>query len=196
VLTQRDRHLWDAMRQGFGTRRQPILIATTTAAYTSARFALEEHEYGEQLLENPAADPSRFVYLRNTPRDWDWRQEGHPADPERGISATGWYAANPALGQFLNISNLRAEAIEAEAKPSAENAFRVFRLNQWVSQTERWIDMHTWDRNGTAPVLRDSLKGRCCYAGSVGSPLPRFPGRPGRRGLHGVAEVLAAGQEL
>jgi phage terminase large subunit-like protein len=25
VLTQKDRHLWDAMRQGFGTRRQPNL---------------------------------------------------------------------------------------------------------------------------------------------------------------------------
>lgn len=165
VLTQKDRHLWDAMRQGFGTRRQPILIATTTAAYTSARFALEEHEYGESLLENPAADPSRFVYLRNTPRDWNWRDEGQPADPERGIPATGWYAANPALGSFLNISNLRAEAIEAEAKPSAENAFRVFRLNQWTSQAERWIDMQTWDRNGGEPVLREHLLGRCCYAG-------------------------------
>jgi phage terminase large subunit-like protein len=165
VLTQKDRHLWDAMRQGFGTRRQPILIATTTAAYTSARFALEEHEYGENLLNSPAADPARFVYLRNTPRDWNWRDEGQPADPERGIPATGWYAANPALGSFLNISNLRAEAVEAEAKPSAENAFRVFRLNQWTSQAERWIDMQTWDRNGGEPVLREDLLGRCCYAG-------------------------------
>ncbi|NUR00419.1 MAG: terminase large subunit [Streptomyces sp.] len=165
VLTQKDRHLWDAMRQGFGTRRQPILIATTTAAYTSARFALEEHEYGEGLLNNPAADAARFVFMRNTPRDWDWRDEGHPANPETGEPATGWYHANPALGDFLSIGNLRSEAVEAESKPSAENAFRVFRLNQWTSQAERWLDMQTWDRNGETPVLREHLAGRCCYAG-------------------------------
>jgi phage terminase large subunit-like protein len=165
VLTQKDRHLWDAMRQGFGTRRQPILIATTTAAYTSARFALEEHEYGENLLSSPAADHSRFVFMRNTPRDWDWRDEGQPGNPDTGEPATGWYHANPALGDFLSIGNLRSEAVEAESKPSAENAFRVFRLNQWTSQAERWIDMQTWDRNGGEPVLREHLAGRCCYAG-------------------------------
>ena len=165
VLTQRDRHLWDAMRQGFGTRRQPILIATTTAAYTSARFALEEHEYGEGILSSPASDPARFVFMRNTPRDWDWRDEGKPADPSTGEPATGWYHANPALGDFLSIGNLRSEAVEAESKPSAENSFRVFRLNQWVSQAERWLDMAVWDLNGAEAVDREALKGRCCYAG-------------------------------
>jgi phage terminase large subunit-like protein len=165
VLTQKDRHLWDAMRQGFGTRRQPILIATTTAAYTSARFALEEHEYGEQLLATPGADSARFVFMRNTPRDWDWRDEGTPANPATGEPATGWYLANPALGDFLSLANLRDEAVEAESKPSAENSFRVFRLNQWVSQAERWLDMAVWDANASEPVSREALKGRCCYAG-------------------------------
>ncbi len=165
VLTQRDRHLWDAMRQGFGTRKQPILIATTTAAYTTAAFALEEHEYGEQVLRDPNTDPSRFVYMRNCPKDWDWTDEGVPADPETGQEATGWYWANPALGDFLNINNLRAEAVEAKEKPSAQNSFRVFRLNQWTSQAERWIDMHVWDENGSTPVDIEKLRGRQCFAG-------------------------------
>lgn len=165
VLTQRDRHLWDAMRQGFGTRRQPILIATTTAAYTTATFALEEHEYGERVLANPAMDPSRFVYMRNTPKDWDWKDEGQPADPETGQEATGWYYSNPALGDFLNINNLRAEAQEAKDKPTAQNAFRVFRLNQWTSQAERWLDMSIWDENGEEKIDREKLRGRPCFAG-------------------------------
>lgn len=165
VLTQRDRHLWDAMRQGFGTRKQPIMIATTTAAYTTATFALEEHEYGERLLADPLLDPSRYVYMRNCPKDWDWRDEGQPANPETGEPATGWYYANPALGTFLNINNLRAEAQEAAEKPSAQNAFRVFRLNQWTAQAERWLDMSIWDENGETQVIREKLKGRSCFAG-------------------------------
>ncbi|MEU8086327.1 terminase TerL endonuclease subunit [Micromonospora sp. NPDC049101] len=165
VLTQRDRHLWDSLRQGFGTRAQPLLLAATTAAYTTAAFALAEHEYGESLIadrENQQRDPSRFVFIRGVPRDADWQDEGQPPSPEHP-QGTGWYFANPALGDFLNINNLRAEAKEAAEKPSAQNAFRVFRLNQWVSQAERWLDMNTWDANGTTTFARDSLKGRECF---------------------------------
>ncbi|MDM4721836.1 terminase large subunit [Micromonospora sp. WMMA1363] len=162
VLTQRDRHLWDSMRQGFGTRREPLLIAATTAAYTTAAFALAEHEYGLRLMDNPEIDPARFVFIRGVPRDADWRDEGVPPCPEHP-NGTGWYLANPALGDFLNINSLRAEAKEAAEKPSAQNAFRVFRLNQWVSQAERWLDMSVWDANGVDPLTRVDLMGRECF---------------------------------
>jgi phage terminase large subunit-like protein len=169
VLTQKDRHLWDAMRQGFGTRRQPILIAATTAAYKSAKFALEEHEYGESLLRNPEMDPSRYVFIRGVPEDADWTDEGEPARYDESgrcvRQATGWYWSNPALGDFLRIDDLRAEATEAKIKPRAQNAFRVFRLNQWVSQASRWLDMSEWDANGTVEVTREQLKGRPCVGG-------------------------------
>lgn len=161
VLTQKDRHLWDSMRQGFGTRREPILIAATTAAYTTAAFALAEHEHGERVVADPNIDPNRFVFMRNLPRDWDWQDEGEPPSA-KNPRGTGWYLANPALGDFLNINTLRAEAREAAEKPSAQNSFRVFRLNQWTSQAERWLDMSIWDANGTVTFTRDDLKGREC----------------------------------
>lgn len=163
VLTQRDRHLWDSLRQGFGTRKQPLLIAATTAAYTTAAFALAEHEYGELIERKPETDPARFVFMRNVPREWDWQDEGEPPSSEHP-KGTGWYLANPALGDFLNINNLRSEAKEASEKPSAQNSFRVFRLNQWVSQAERWLDMSVWDANGAA-FTREQMKGRECFAG-------------------------------
>ncbi|MDM4718466.1 terminase large subunit [Micromonospora sp. WMMA1363] len=76
-----------------------------------------------------------------------------------------WTALNegPRLGDFLNINSLRAEAKEAAEKPSAQNAFRVFRLNQWVSQAERWLDMSVWDANGVDPLTRVDLMGRECF---------------------------------
>jgi phage terminase large subunit-like protein len=165
VLTQRDRHLFDAMRQSFGTRRQPLMLCITTAAYTSARFALEEHEFSERVEKDSNLDPSRFVYLRNLPKDADWSVEGSPGDPAKGIKPTGWYWANPALGDFLNINTLRDEFRDAKEKPSAENAFRVFRLNQWVAQATRWIGMDAWKATAGDPVSREKLKGRPCYAG-------------------------------
>jgi phage terminase large subunit-like protein len=164
VLTQKDRHLWDAMRQGFGTRKQPIMIAATTAAYRTAAFALEEHEHGLRVRDDQNMDAARFVFARNVPDDWDWTDEGQPPSAEHP-KGTGWYLANPALGSFLNVNNLRAEAQEAKQKPTAQNSFRVFRLNQWVSQANRWLDMHLWDENGTVKVTREALRGRPCYGG-------------------------------
>lgn len=169
VLTQKDRHLWDAMRQGFGTRRQPIMIAATTAAYTSAAFALEEHEYGERVLADPLIDPARYVFMRNVPRDWDWENPGTPAvydaDGNCVSPATGWYWANPALGSFLSIGTMNAEYMEAKEKPTAQNSFRVFRLNQWVSQANRWLDMAVYDSSGVMKFTEDELSGQFCYGG-------------------------------
>lgn len=169
VLTQKDRHLWDAMRQGFGTRKQPIMIAATTAAYTTAAFALEEHEYGERVIADPCLDPARYVFMRNVPRDWDWECRGEPAvyddDGNCVKDATGWYWANPALGTFLSIGTMNAEYMEAKEKPTAQNSFRVFRLNQWVSQANRWLDMSVYDSNGVLKFTADDMAGEFCYGG-------------------------------
>jgi len=192
VLTQPNRELWDALKTGLGARKDAFMVAATTAAYTTAKFALEEHDYSARILANPDIDPQRFVFMRNTPKDWDWRDEGEPAlygpDGEIIRQATGWYWSNPALGDFLNINTLRAEAREAAEKPQAQNAFRVFRLNQWTSQASRWLDMTVWRENGKEKFDFDSdsrLIGRPAWYGlDVGSSkdftayVILFPGSP------------------
>jgi phage terminase large subunit-like protein len=162
VLTQKDRHLWDAMRQSFGTRVQPLMLAATTAAYVTAEFALAEHEHSLQVQANPALDPNRFVFARNLPPDWDYRDEGEPPSEEHP-EGTGWYYAAPGLGDFFSIEQMRAELREVESRPSALTSFRVFRLNQWSSVSERWLDMEQWDANGVHPVSEELLRGRECF---------------------------------
>jgi len=192
VLTQRDRHLWDAMRQGMGARSQSFMLAATTASYTSAQFCLEEHTYSVRVSERradiakgmPLEDiaPARFVFLRNTPKDADWQNEAN------------WHFANPALGSFLNIASLRTEAKEAAENPAAQNSFRVFRLNQWVSQATRWLDMSLWDENGLrgGPVLEDTMQGRPAWGGldlasvsDFAAWVLMFPGTPGDENASG-----------
>jgi phage terminase large subunit-like protein len=174
VLTQKNRHLWDAMRQSFGTRVQPLMIAATTAAYTTAAFALAEHEHSLRVQAEPWIDPARFVFARNTPTDADFRDEGMPActDPGHrppgahrrcgGPDGTGWYYVAPGLGDFFSIETMRAELREVEQRPSALQAFRVFRLNQWVSSASGWLDLSIWDDGGKHAVTREMLRGRYC----------------------------------
>ena len=62
------------------------------------------------------------------------------------------------------IEALRDEANEARQSPLKENAFRQFRLNQWVRSVQRWLSIDAWDR--TAGMVTDEqLAGRSCHGG-------------------------------
>jgi phage terminase large subunit-like protein len=146
------------MRTGMGTRAQPLMVAATTAGDDPASFARSEHDECARIIDDPDRAAHRFAYIRNVPEDAD------PWDEKL------WPLANPALGEFLSIMSLRQEAIEAQNDPSKENAFRQYRLNQWVAQSHRWMPMHLYRRcTGTvtpAPDwLRAELVSRRAYGG-------------------------------
>lgn len=152
VLAQSSGDLWNALRTAMGTRHQPLMLGLTTAGNDLSGFAKTQHDEMVKISEQPSRAPHVFVYLRNTPMDadpWDERN---------------WHYANPALGKFLSIESLRAEALEARNDPTKENAFRQYRLNQWVSQVSRWMPLHVWDATA-GMVVEEQLVGRLCYGG-------------------------------
>lgn len=158
VLTQKNSDLWNAMRTGMGAREQALMVAATTAGDDPQSFGKAEHDEMQKIADDSERARHVFVYMRNLPMD---------ADP---WDESLWHLANPALGEFLSMQALRDEAQEARNDPGKENAFRQFRLNQWVSQSSRWMPMHLWDActgdlwmNPTWG--RERLRGRTAYAG-------------------------------
>ena len=152
VHAQRSPDLWNALRTSMGTRDQALMLAATTAGNDPASFAATEHAYCAQVAENPKLDRRRFVYMRNTPAE---------ADP---WDEANWSYANPALGDFLSIEALRDEAQEARSSAVKENAFRQFRLNQWVRSVTRWLSIDAWD-DSAGLVVEDDLAGQRCHGG-------------------------------
>lgn len=152
VITQPSAELWDALRTGMGARAQPLMVAATTAGTDMAGFARSEHDYCERIVGDPLLDKRRFVFMRNTPLDADWRDESN------------WTHANPALGDFLTIEALRDEAREAALSPAKEATFCQFRLNMWRQGASRFMPAEAWS---TATGLVDvaALAGRRCYGG-------------------------------
>jgi phage terminase large subunit-like protein len=135
VLAQPNRDLWDYLAQGFGTRPNQILIGITTAGPDRESFAYTEHLHSIEVAKNPDADPSRFAYVRYVDEDADYEDESL------------WPEANPGLGIFFNIDQLRKELKTAKQKGdmAAIANFRIFRLNQWGNDAKRWLDMQVWD---------------------------------------------------
>ena len=160
---QKNRDLWDIFAYGSPTREQPLLFAITTAGVIGdSPICEEQHEYARRILDGLYSDPSYYPCIYGLDHDEDWTDEGKPASGKR--AASGWYKANPALGEFLPIDRVRQEFHAALEMPSQQNSFRRFRLNQWVGQETRFLPMEDWKACGAA-FNPEELSGCDCFGG-------------------------------
>jgi phage terminase large subunit-like protein len=147
------RDLWDVLASSTGARAEPLVIAISTAGYDRHSILWELYQHGKKVLENPALDPTFLAVIYEAPIDADWRDE------------KVWRRANPALGDFRSLEELRAACQRAQEIPAQENVFRRLYLNQWTEQDARWISLAAWDACQAPPVDLATLAGRRCYVG-------------------------------
>lgn len=152
VLSQPDRTLWDAMRTAVGARAQPLLVAITTETNRPQSFGADLIDEAEKVQADPTSAPHIFAWVRKTPADVD------PFDE------TQWHHANPALGTFKSITEMRSMAEEAKADPVKLGAFLQLQLNIRQTAVTRWMEVPAWDA-GAGLVVPDQLAGRSCYGG-------------------------------
>lgn len=146
------RDLWDVLTTSTGARSQPLVIAISTAGFDRQSILWELYQHAQKVLENPALDPTFLPILYEAPIDADWTDE------------KVWRKANPALGDFRSLEEMRVMAARAKEIPAQENTFRRLYLNQWTEQAARWIQLPAWDAC-RVDVPRSTLKGRRCYVG-------------------------------
>ncbi|WP_395706995.1 terminase large subunit [Casimicrobium huifangae] len=149
---QPNRDLWDVLKTSMGARRQPLMVAITTAGYDRNSICWEMHEYARQVLDGTVEDASFFAYIAAAAPEDDWQ------DP------VTWAKANPGLGVTVKLEYLQEEAKRAAQTPAYENTFRRLHLNQWTQQETRWLSIDAWDKCAGA-VDQVALGGRSCYAG-------------------------------
>lgn len=155
VHAQPDRSLWEVLTFGAGdARTQPLTFAITTAGIPGESPVAEElHDDAVQILSGVVEpSPTFFPVVYSAPTDTPWDNE------------EVWYDCNPALGDFLSVDSVREACQQAKRRPSEQNSFRRFRLNQWVKQEQRWIDVNEWDSCKSHVTIRD-LKDRTAYLG-------------------------------
>jgi len=129
----KSREIWDVIETATGSRRQPMILAITTAGHGKHNVCLEQREYGQKILEGIIDDDSYFVFIATIDEGDDWRDEAV------------WIKANPNLGVSVKLEDLRRKARKAENIPAAQNAFRNKHLSEWTEQEVRWIDIQVWD---------------------------------------------------
>ena len=120
----KNREMWDVMQLAMASRRQPMMLATTTCGVKTDSTGQDStayglYQYGQKVARGEIIDPT-FGF-------WWWEA---PADADHKLEET-WIAANPGYGDL----NSKDDFVSM-VKRTPEAEFRTKRCNQWVnSQT-------------------------------------------------------------
>jgi phage terminase large subunit-like protein len=153
------RDLYDNLVTGTGARKRPLVVVISTMSSNPNDVMTELVNYGEQVNAGIVDDPSFVAFIYTMPMDLDvWDEKN-------------WYLANPALGDFRELDEMRKFAAQAKRIPAKEAVFRNLYQNQPVERTTalRLIPRADWDacalKQADVDALPELLKGRLCYGG-------------------------------
>src|SRR5829696_8759853 len=130
---------FEAMAARAGKREQSLLLAISTPPRAG-----QDDSVMRRLVDHgrEQADPSFYFAEFAAPA-------GCAIDDE-----AAWAVANPALDDFLHRDALRA----TRPPKMRENAFRRYRLGQWVAQDEAWLPDGAWAGCANLRIIPDGAE--------------------------------------
>lgn len=142
----------DAITTSQGAHDAPLLIAISTQA-------ANDSDLFSQWIDDArtSKDPRIVCHVYEAPKGCDLMDE------------SAWKAANPALGLFRSLDDLKEQMTQAQRMPSMENSARNLLLNQRISTVSPFISPGVWNSCagqvlpfGDAPVYCGlDLSSRC-----------------------------------
>ena len=125
---------YDALLTSQGAHAAPLMINISTQAP-------KDDDLLSLLIDDAQSgnDQQTICHVYSAPEDCDLLDE------------TAWQAANPALGSFRSLDDMRSLAQKAKRLPSFENTFRNLNLNQRVNPIAPFIPVSEWKKCQQAP---------------------------------------------
>lgn len=128
--------LYDALETACAAYEDPLSIIISTQAPSDADLL-------STLIDDARAahDPKIKLFL-------------YAADPEDDPwNEVTWQKANPALGDFLHIEEIRGTADTAQRLPAAEAAFLNLHLNRRIAALNHFLTPSVWALNADEPDM-------------------------------------------
>lgn len=147
-----DRTLFDVMMTSMGAQLEPLSLIISTQAPSDNAILSELIDHGRSVNQGNVVDPTFHLTEYSTPKDVD------PFDESK------WHLANPALGDFRSLDEMRQYANRARTLPTMMNSFRNLYLNQRVASVATFVDEINWARCEQKFSL-DDLEGKSCTGG-------------------------------
>lgn len=145
------RRLYDALVTATGARAEPLTIVISTQSEDDLSLMSELVDYGKQVNEGIIDNLTFSARVFEVPDDLDIWNEEH------------WALANPALGDFRSLEEMREFAERARRMPTLRSTFENLYLNRRVAAEERWIPKAEWD--ACAGDISDAEISGLCFGG-------------------------------
>lgn len=143
---QPNRELFDVMSLAMGARREPLLVAITTAGVKvdptgKDSLCYQLYEYGKRVASGEVKDPSFYFAWWEANPDADFRTK------------EAWASANPGFNDIVAADDFASAILRT---PEAE--FKTKRLNVWTSTSDAWLPHGSWDACLREGDLEDGAK--------------------------------------
>ena len=134
-----NRDLYDVLKTSMGVQLEPLMLVISTQAEDDAALMSQLVDYGRSINCGDIVDPRFKLFEYSVPDDKDIYDEKN------------WYLANPALGDFRRLDEMRSMAERAKLLPSVARKFENLYLNRRVSMSVTAITREAWLR-GKRPL--------------------------------------------
>lgn len=147
---------------GTAARAQPLTLYMTTAPVIGEDICNDTYEKAKNVIKGSDRDSAFLPAVFEANEDDDFREE------------KTWFKANPNLGKSIPLEYFRREADAAARNARKQNEFKRLHLNLRTEQTNRWLDLFSWDacqtELRTLPAewreeQMERLKGKPCHGG-------------------------------
>jgi phage terminase large subunit-like protein len=151
------RALYDALTTAQGARKEPLVLVIGTQSPDDHNLMSQLVDYAKAVQAGSIDDQTFAGYVFEIPQEADVWDEAN------------WKLANPALGDFRSLEDMRTLAERAKKMPTLEASFRNLFCNQRVDAEERWLPPEEWNACA-GEIDLDALVGqRCLGALDLGS---------------------------
>lgn len=168
----KDRELYDVLSTAFGAQEKGLLLVISTQSADPTSVMSELVDDAILQMRGELDDPYFFGEVHAVPEDPDDDTFGPvpgviEVDGKRVVDIydeRNWYLANPALGDFKVLADMRARAARAKRTAANEAAFRNLHLNQRADGSAAFIKLADWKKCETT-TPEDELRGRPLHLG-------------------------------
>lgn len=149
----KSRNLYDALMTSLGSQPDSLMMIISTQAPSDQHLLSELIDYGQRVEDGVIEDPAFVCHCYSVPRDADITLERE------------WYKANPGLGDYRDLAEMRTAIARAVKIPSEESTIRVLYLNQRVRADSPFLSQSVYD-DGKAAIHHEIFRdGRPIYGG-------------------------------
>lgn len=128
-----------SIKEGTGSRNQSLILYTSTSGTDRTTPAYSAWQYAAAILDNACDDPTFFPLI-------------YSAKPEEPIAEKKtWLKCNPTAPHSPTLLEEIGQRAERAAKSKIDDLhFRQYRLNQWCSSVNQFLDLDAFHKCGVS----------------------------------------------